>query len=238
MNSPFRFKQFQVYDHQSSMKVGTDSVLLGSWAQPPKTGCILDVGTGCGILALMMAQKSEARISAIDIHEPSIRQAVENFSQSPWPNRLIAVNSSIEQFAETHPGTFDFIISNPPFFINSLKPSQPNKLAAKHSGAGFPELFIPAISVLLKPSGRAAWILPPQLLQTCRQVTGKYKLGINRIAYVHYNEKKKGTRVMIEAKKCLQPAVIEENIFIKGLDNKYTNEYLALTGAFYAFLKI
>jgi tRNA1Val (adenine37-N6)-methyltransferase len=122
MASVFRFRQFQVCDQQSTMRVGTDAVLLGAWACPPENGRILDIGTGCGILALMMAQKSNAAITAIDIHQESIQEAKENFSRSPWPNRLSAKHTGIAEFSESHQSKFNYIISNPPFFNNSLKP--------------------------------------------------------------------------------------------------------------------
>jgi tRNA1Val (adenine37-N6)-methyltransferase len=127
----FRFKQFQLTDAHSAMKVGMDAVLLGSWLQTRNYQKVLDVGCGSGLIALMMAQRfASARITGIDIHEGSIRDAAYNFEHSPWANRLHAVHRDFKEF--NTPDSFDLIISNPPFFNASLLPPEENRAEARH----------------------------------------------------------------------------------------------------------
>jgi tRNA1Val (adenine37-N6)-methyltransferase len=118
----FRFKQFSVDDTGCPMKVGTDSVLLGAWAALENSRTILDIGTGCGLLAMIAAQRSEATITAIEIDPAAIEVAKSNFKRSLWSDRLEGICISLQEYLkEENPGLFDHIISNPPYFINSLK---------------------------------------------------------------------------------------------------------------------
>ena len=128
----FLFKKFSVDDEKSSIRVGTDAILLGSWADLTTANNILEIGTGCGVIALMLAQRSNAKITAIDIHRESIEQATENFSLSPWNDRIHPVEISLQEFACKQDLEINMIISNPPFFTNSLKSPDPSKNIAKH----------------------------------------------------------------------------------------------------------
>ncbi|MGB4204152.1 MAG: methyltransferase [Bacteroidales bacterium] len=234
--NPFRFKQFHVYDQMSTMKVGTDAVLLGAWSRPPHTGNILDIGTGCGILALMMAQKTNAEITAIDIHPQSVKQAFTNFSESPWKNRLNVLEISLESFSESNSGIFDFIISNPPFFINSLKPSKNNLLIAKHADIDFPDIFFGSIFKLLKPEGKAAFIIPYPELETVLQKLVHTGLNPYRIAEVFGKSSSKPIRAMLEITKDKALDIKRESIHIFNSDMSYSEKYKLLTNDFYLFL--
>lgn len=130
----FHFKQFSIEDSGATMKVGTDAVLLGVLAEPMATPQrILDVGTGCGILSLMMAQRfPNAIIDAIDIDEKTVEVAAENFANSKWSDRLHAYNSSIQNYTPINDEVYDLVISNPPYFSNSLKNNNARKTLARH----------------------------------------------------------------------------------------------------------
>lgn len=114
------------------MKVGTDSMLLGSWVKAGSASSILDIGTGCGVIALMVAQASAAKIDAIDIHKPSADEASLNASNCPWADRISVYCRSLEDHVRLANPKYDLIISNPPFFSNSLKPVSSEKLISKH----------------------------------------------------------------------------------------------------------
>lgn len=236
MIKPFIFKQFQVYDHLSTMKVGTDAVLLGAWSEPPLLGEILDAGTGCGVIALMMAQKSYGRITAIDVHAGSVGQAASNFVHSPWNNRLKALESSIEALTEIRQGFFDFVISNPPFFFNSLKPSKPDLLIAKHAESGFIDIFLRSVSILLKPGGKAAWIIPYDISEKVLKKCATHGMYPQKIATVSGNPGSSPVRVMLEMSKVREVKTITEKISIYNENQRYSEAYKTLTQDFYLFL--
>lgn len=154
----FHFKQFSVADNNSTQKVGTDSVLLGAWAPLPEEGMILDVGTGCGILALQAAQRTRCHIVGIDIHEPSVLQAAENFQRSPWAARLRALKIAMQDYKPDTP--FDAIISNPPYFSRSLKSPYAHRNTARHDEDLPLQDFFRHAARLLKPNGVCFLCLP------------------------------------------------------------------------------
>lgn len=122
-NNWFRFKQFTIQQEDAAMKVGTDGVLLGAWASVPEPGSrVLDVGTGTGLIALMIAQRAgDVRVDALEIDASSASQANENFQNSPWKERLNCVHSSFQDYASQCDLPYDLIICNPPFFSGSKK---------------------------------------------------------------------------------------------------------------------
>ena len=142
------------------MKVGTDGTLLGAWASLRSAGTILDIGTGTGLIAIMAAQRSpEARITAIDIDADCITQARENVAASPWSDRIEVVHSSLQDFEPAI--RFERIISNPPYFVDSLRSPDAARSTARHTDTlPFAELS-QGVSRLLSPTGRFALILPP-----------------------------------------------------------------------------
>ena len=143
------------------MKVCTDSCVLGAYADVRHATRILDIGTGTGLLALMLAQRTDARIDAVEIDKAAARQAAENAAQSPWASRIRVVENSILDFAQTHPAPYDCIVSNPPFFSNHLKRRDARQSAALHNDTlQLPDL-IRVVQQLLTPQGRFIVMLPP-----------------------------------------------------------------------------
>ena len=120
---PFKFKEFTVCQDQCAMKIGTDAVLLGAWASLKNTpNSILDIGTGTGVLALQLAQRSDAElIDALEIDENAHEQAVENFENSVWADRLFCYHASLHEFTEEIDDTYDLIISNPPYYSDTFE---------------------------------------------------------------------------------------------------------------------
>jgi len=165
-NQFFQFKQFIVDQNQCAMKVCTDSCLFGAWVadylekEKNDQQYILDIGTGTGLLALMLAQKTNANIDAVEIEEAATIQARNNFVASPWSNRLQVYNTPIQLFKTTNPKSYDFIISNPPFFENNLKTDNKLKNLALHSDALTLSELIVQIEFHLKSNGQFAILLP------------------------------------------------------------------------------
>src|SRR6201997_574746 len=156
----FVFKKFNVHQHKSAHKVGTDGVLIGAWAEVSKANTILDIGTGTGIIALMMAQKSNAQIDAIDIEQGSFEQADENASHSIWANRIKVYQKSLQDFAANSTKKYDVIITNPPYFVDSSKAPDEERSHARHTDMlPFKELIRGVFSIL-NSTGKFYIILP------------------------------------------------------------------------------
>lgn len=167
-NPYFSFKQFTVYQDRCAMKVGIDGVLLGAWTNVKNTNQILDIGTGTGLIAIMLAQRANSIIDAIDIDSNAVIQASENIKLSPWSNRVKATEISLQDFARSTKERYDLIVSNPPYFVNSLKaPSEERSLARHTDSLTHKELIINAM-ILLKQTGRLSIILPIKEAMQCQ----------------------------------------------------------------------
>ena len=164
--SNFQFKQFSVSHHRSAMKVGVDGVLIGCWADIDNSKRILDVGTGCGLIALIMAQRApEAFIDAIDIDLPSVDEASENFSASPWSKRLRAIScnySDILSLLKADEG-YDLIVSNPPYFDSGMTEIVTAREKARHQGELSPLSLLCGAKDILNPGGSVAMVIPSDL---------------------------------------------------------------------------
>ncbi len=160
----FRFKQFAVDQTGCAMKINTDGVLLGALVEANQAKTILDIGTGTGVIALMLAQRfTEAQIDAVEIDPMAAQTAGKNFINSPYAERLNIYPVGFEQFFEQNPDKkYDLIVSNPPFFINSLKSPEAKRKLAKHTDEDFFKKLI-KISTHLNPDGVCWLIIPPTI---------------------------------------------------------------------------
>lgn len=204
MNPGFQFKQFYVRHDRCAMKVGTDGVLLGAWTETPHLPCsVLDIGTGSGLVALMLAQRfPEAHIDAIDIDESAVNQAAENFAASPWSDRLHAYHSCLQdwQFVNgkcPNGKWYDLIVSNPPYFQNSLKNPDSGRKQARHTDTlSYEELFAHSTR-LLRTGGRLALILPAEEEEHARLLADSNGLFLTRVTRVFSKESKPARRVLL-----------------------------------------
>ena len=228
--SGFRFKQFAVEQDDVAMKVGTDGVLLGAWAACDGAKRILDIGTGTGVIALMLAQRNpEAQIQAVEIDETATRRARSNFDMSPWAERLEVECCAVQEFNPAE--KFDLIISNPPYFVDSLLPPDAKRSTARHThDLSFEELDKAACQ-LLANEGKFALILPTTEFEKYLAIT---QLSLVRRCDVHPIEGGEVKRVMAEFAKQKVGETILENISIeRGRRGDYTEEYRTLTKDFY-----
>ncbi len=161
-NNCFTFKKFTIHQDQTAMKVGTDGVLLGAWANVPQKGRILDVGTGTGLIAMMLAQRTgkEARIDAVEIDASSFRQATMNAQNSPWSNQIKIFHSSFQKFSSNAKEKYDTIVSNPPFFTNAQNAKEASRTKARNANYLPFETLIQGSKNLLLPHGTLCVILP------------------------------------------------------------------------------
>ena len=154
----FRFKQFSIHQDRCAMKVGTDGVLLGAWAQGGQR--ILDIGTGTGLIALMMAQRyPEAEVTGIDIDQEAVQQAQENIVQSPFKDRVEAVHSSLQDYTSLA-SSFNSIVSNPPFFVDSLPAPDRQRTIARHTDTLTYRDLMQSAYQLLSDEGELSLIIP------------------------------------------------------------------------------
>lgn len=159
MGNIFRFKQFEVEQQGCAMRINTDGVMLGAIAQYSNPLHILDIGTGTGVIAMMLAQRFPgAMVDAVEIDEPAALRAGQNFSASPFANRLRAVHTSMEAYDASK--KYDLIISNPPFFVNDLKNPESRKSVARHADENFFEVLVLKAEMLLSAEGLLWMILP------------------------------------------------------------------------------
>lgn len=230
----FQFKQFTIHHDRCAMKVGTDGVLLGAWADVTDSQRILDVGTGTGLIALMLAQRSKAHIHAIDIDEAACLQAKENVAASPFSQQVEVFHYALNEYHLTCPYSYDLIVSNPPYFIDSLKCPNQQRNTARHTDTLSLESLLRESNQLLSPQGKIALILPfdqKDYLESCIEKEGLYlSKEIDVIPIIGAQPK----RLLVELKK-ERPitSVIPSELTIEIARHKYTEEYIHLTKAFY-----
>jgi len=232
-NNYFQFKQFRINQDDTAMKVGVDAVLLGAWANPEGAIKILDVGAGTGLLSLMMAQKSETRILAIEIDQDAYLQALENIRASDWADRIQIINTSLQNFITVYHDKFDYIICNPPYFNSTLISEDEKRTLARHDQSlNLTELFA-GVAKLLSFSGRFAMIYPYDRMESVLNEALKYKLNTERILEIRGTEKKPPNRFAVEFSKFKSETKISQIIVRDSVSNEYTSEYKELTKDFY-----
>ena len=229
---PFHFKHFSLYHHRSTMKVGTDAILLGRWTEVHPTDDVLDIGTGCGLLPLMLSQKGVAHVDAVDIDVASVEEATINFKASQWRDQLKAYCVDIVDFrSDKH---YDLIISNPPFFNRFSKCDSERKSRARHNDAGLTYATICREAVrLMKPEGRLALVLPFDVSSDFLQTAERHGLFLHKRMTIIPIAGKEPNRVNLELGfgKCAD--IKEETFVIRGDDNRFTKEYGSFLKDFY-----
>ena len=214
------------------MKVGTDGVLLGAWAPVNDAQRILDVGTGTGLIALMLAQRSSAMIDAVEIDTPACEEANFNFEQSEWNDRLNVFNSDFQLFTNLSGVSYDLIVSNPPFFINSLKTANAALSVARHNDSLSFDQLLSGARKLLGSSGRLCVILPFASCTEFREsarLTGFYLRQQTRVIPKTGRAPK---RILYEF--TLEPAFpVDSELTVLDENGKYTSNYKMLTSPFY-----
>lgn len=232
----FRFRQFELRQDRCAMKVGTDGTLLGAWALMPgeASGRVLDIGTGTGLIALMMAQRyPEAEVTAIDIDAGAVSQARENVAASPFARRVTVKEMALQQMGESsrvadQPSSrYDALVCNPPFFVNSLACPDARRTAARHaSSLPLTDLAV-AASVLLSDGGELSVILPADLHSSMDAAAALSGLFAHRVCRFFTSVRKPAKRVLLAYGR--QPAdTFEQTQLVLGDD-----DYRQLVAPFY-----
>jgi tRNA1Val (adenine37-N6)-methyltransferase len=222
----FQFKQFKVEHSNSSMKVGTDAVLLGAFIQTEKQEKILEVGTGCGVVALMLAQKGN-RVLAIDIHAPSVEEAQQNFGSSKFAPLLMA--DQIDFFKLQAPVKFDRIVSNPPFFQNSLQAPDEARNVARHAVNDWVKRFWERSRKL---TGRVNVIIPVEVYDEWKRESELSNFFLVKKCEIFSRADKPAIRFLLEYYRIEEPLEVI-SLVLMNEDGTRTKEYSGFAGAYY-----
>lgn len=196
MSANFQFKQFSIAQNLCAMKVGTDGVLLGAWTQTPN-GTTLDIGSGTGVIALMIAQRNKnTTIDAIDLNKDAYLQTKTNAENCPWHNRITAHHSALQDFKPDR--NYQLIVSNPPFFVNSSKSGNEAKDLARHTDELSFNHLLQAVANLLLPNGIFSVVLPFAAKTEFVELAKTHQLYLNRLCEVKPNDTKPPKRVLME----------------------------------------
>ena len=257
MNS-VRFKQFEVVQNFSAMRVNTDAVLLGAWMSIPQADAgvaprMLDIGTGTGVIALMAGQRAaqagtEAIIEAVEIDAGACMDAGENFNAAPWKGvGFVLHQKSLQELSNSLPDKFDLVFTNPPYFIDSLKSSEDAKVLARHTDTLSQREILFHCTRLVKHGGKLAVVLPviegEEFLRKVEFLMANTPDGESffvptRICKVHTVERKPAKRLLMEFELCCDDSEkrkpqIEQLVMMSG-DSK-TAQYADLVGEFYLY---
>jgi tRNA1Val (adenine37-N6)-methyltransferase len=236
MSEPyFKFKQFTVFHDRCGMKVSTDGVLLGAWVNVEGARSILDAGTGTGLLALMVAQRCTAMIDAVEIDENACGQARENVAICPWKDRIMIHHDSFQHFARKTENRYDLIVSNPPWYRNSLKPPALSRSVARHDQRlGF-EALLHGGDKLLSAPGRLGLILPATEIERFTELAYFHNLHLLRQTLVHPAADKDHSRCLAEFGR-FRPSSVEMNELVIRQGKEYSDGYIELTKEYYLLI--
>lgn len=233
MSNPyFQFKQFTVWHDRCAMKVGTDAVLLGSWVRVEDARQMLDIGTGCGLIALMAAQRSGGEVCAVEIDADAACQARENVMRSPWVERIRVVNADILTFASEV--KYDAIFSNPPYFVDSLKCPDSKRAVARHTDGLDFESLMRCASRLLATDGEFSLVVPMEAVETLKATATSCLLYLSRETRVQTKAGAPPKRALLAFTPTAPsgPPVIE-TLVMQESPGKYSDRYLQMVRDFY-----
>ncbi|GAB5550909.1 MAG: tRNA1(Val) (adenine(37)-N6)-methyltransferase [Saprospiraceae bacterium] len=235
-SGPFKFKQFEIHQDQCTMKVGTDGVLLGAWADVDNCQNILDIGAGTGLIAIMLGQRTQdqdTEIYAIEIDDAAAEQAAANANAAPWSQRLNIFQGAIQDYARSTDHKFDLIVSNPPFFSGGTFSDKQDRNDVRHT-VKLPhgDLLI-AVRTLLQENGKFCVILP--LIEGLRfqELAAPYHLYCTKVMKVKPKKDKPVERLLLQFERNKLPQQTNELIIQKEARNDWTEDYIDLTKAFY-----
>ena len=228
----FRFKQFEVSDEHCAMKVGTDGVLLGAWADVDCDHHILDVGTGTGLIAMMVAQRNgSTRVTAVDVDDSAVAEARGNIERTAWSERIDVDCCDIRRYSSEQ--LYSHLISNPPYFVDALPSPDAMRTVARHaSSLAYGEL-IDAAERLLEHGGRLSVVLPTECAALFRREAFA-RLWLSRLTDVVTREGEVPKRTLMEFRRVEQPLMPRcDTLVIHRRGGDYSAEYRTLTKDFY-----
>lgn len=232
-NPYFQFKQFTVWHDKCAMKVGTDAVLLGSWMHVEGAHRLLDIGCGCGLIALMAAQRNEnGRIVAVEIDEEAAGQARDNVMKSPWADRIDVVNADICSFSPDE--QFDVIFSNPPYFSNSLKCPDKQRMTARHTDTLDFDALMRSVSSLLKVGGEFSVVIPMEGAMALKASAIQHRLYLSRETHVYTKPGAMAKRALLAFSRLMpEKTVLPQALIMQLRPGEPGDEYQKMVSDFY-----
>lgn len=222
---PFHFKAFSLFHHRSTMKVGSDAIVLGIWTNTENISRALDVGTGSGIISLLIASRSSAAIDAIDIDDNSIEEAKENFKKSLYADRLNAELNDFKNFICDNNGSYDLVVSNPPFFTSDLQSSDIRKTKTRHNiSLNYHELCAGSYKVL-NNSGSLNVVIPYFKHKEFIDIANENSLFLKRKLLIFPKRGSSPNRVNMEFSKEITKQLVNEYFIIREENNNFTDQY-------------
>lgn len=230
-NNYFRFKRFTIEQEKCAMKVGTDGCLLGGWFDCSQSRRILDVGTGSGLIAIMAAQRSNAHVTGIEIDSDAVLQAKVNVKNSSWNDRIEIIEENLLAYMPDE--LFDTIVSNPPYFVNSLKCDDVSRTLARHSDSLGSDGFFSSAARLLTPDGKVSVIIPCDILEEWQSSAAEFGFYPSRTTFVKTTPRKNPKRVMVEF--CREKVAEAENgtLVLEDSPGVYSEEAQDILRDFY-----
>jgi tRNA1Val (adenine37-N6)-methyltransferase len=233
-NDYFEFKKFKIKQDKCAMKVGTDAVILGSWITPNGSTKILDIGTGTGVIALMLAQKSNAKITAIDIDANSTEQARVNIQESVFHEKINVIHTSFQELTKNVELQFDLIVTNPPYFIDSHKTNSDKRSIARHTDTLSFDDILDGVKKLLEPKGKFCLILPKNEALLFRELAKAKGLYLSKLLRVRTRKEKDSEKRHLMQFEFKESEFSETTLVIEEDSHRnYTQEYKAFTKEYY-----
>lgn len=222
---PFFFKKFGMFHHRSTMRIGTDAVLFAQWVDVSVSDEVLDIGTGSGIIPMILAQKGVAHVDAVEMDFESYQEAKLNFELSVWKERLDAVNEDVRVFADAYEKKYDLIVSNPPYYSSDVKPIREKKVMARHvSTLSYVDLLMSA-KKMLKENGRFAVVLPFYESKIFRKEAENSGFFLQKQQLIIPIEGKDANRVNMQFVMTEMNVIENEQLTIRNKDYSYSNQY-------------
>lgn len=230
-NNYFKFKQFTIEQDGCAMKVGTDGCLLGGWFDTAQSRNILDIGCGSGLISIMAAQRCKAFVTGIEIDSNAALQATKNVNNSPWKERIRIVNADYLEYSTSE--LFDTIVSNPPFFIKSLKCSDSSRTLARHSDTLSSNDFFSHAARISTADARISIIIPCDILHEWATSAGLHGFFESRITYIKTTPRKHPKRVLVEFKRGCYVTPKENTLILEEEPGTYSKEAAEILRDFY-----
>ena len=232
-NTFFRFKQFNINQDRCGMKVTTDGCVFGAWINGEDRSNVLDIGAGTGLLSLMLAQRSEARITAVELDPEAAAQCAENYRESPWSERLQVKTGAIQEIGNSLPGHFDLIMCNPPFYCAHPRPNAKNKVTAQHDQHLPMEALLKASQSLLAPEGELCVMYPEYQADAFIRAAEEYDLHLYARQRMRDTVSAPVLRSMMVFAAEKGAATSQPDLIIRDDAGNYTADFKRLLGPYY-----